>query len=83
MAGAGACATRWWNIDYLEFSSLTGRMHMTQSQADFLRGRADLDDMIARLRAYEAAGADVRFAPGRPALDAVRTVCVALTKPFN
>ena len=29
------------------------------------------------------AGADVLFAPGLPDLDAVRTVCSALTKPLN
>ena len=32
----------------------------------FLRGHADLDATIARLQAYEAAGADVLFAPALP-----------------
>jgi 2-methylisocitrate lyase-like PEP mutase family enzyme len=50
---------------------------------NFLRGNPDLEDTIARLRAYEQAGADVLFAPGLPDLDAVRTVCAALSKPFN
>jgi 2-methylisocitrate lyase-like PEP mutase family enzyme len=49
----------------------------------FLRGNANLDDTIARLRAYEAAGADVLFAPALPDLDAVRAVCSALAKPFS
>ena len=39
--------------------------------------------MIARLRAFEAAGADVLMAPGLPDLAAVRTVCAALSRPFN
>jgi len=50
---------------------------------NFLRGNPDLDDTIARLRAYEQAGADVLFAPGLPDLDAVRAVCAAVGKPFN
>ena len=56
---------------------------LTARSENFLRGNADLDDTIARLRAYEAAGADVLFAPGLPDLDAVRAVCDALKKPFN
>jgi 2-methylisocitrate lyase-like PEP mutase family enzyme len=56
---------------------------LTARSENFLRGNASLDDTIARLRAYEAAGADVLFAPGLPDLEAVRTVCAALSKPFN
>ena len=51
---------------------------LTARCENFLRGNADLDDTIARLRAYEAAGADVLFAPGLPDLDSVRAVCAAL-----
>ena len=36
-----------------------------------------------RLQAFEKAGADVLMAPGLPDLAAVRTVCSALSKPFN
>ena len=39
--------------------------------------------MIKRLQAYEAAGADVLFAPGLPDLASVKKVCGALRKPFN
>ena len=49
----------------------------------FLRGHADLGATIARLQAYEAAGADVLFAPALPDLESVRAVCAALKKPFN
>jgi 2-methylisocitrate lyase-like PEP mutase family enzyme len=49
----------------------------------FLRGRADLGATIAQLQAYEAAGADVLFAPALPDLDSVRAVCAALKKPLN
>src|SRR4029453_14934078 len=47
------------------------------------RGNTNLDDAIARLQAYEKAGADVLMAPGLPDLASVRAVCAALSKPFN
>ncbi|MBI1177437.1 isocitrate lyase/phosphoenolpyruvate mutase family protein [bacterium] len=50
---------------------------------NYLRGNPDLDDTIARLIAYENAGADVLFAPGLPDLVAVRAVCSAVSKPVN
>lgn len=50
---------------------------------NFLHGHDDLDDTIRRLQAYEKAGADVLFAPGLPSLEAIRTVCAAVTKPVN
>lgn len=50
---------------------------------NFIRGNPDLDDTIARLQAFEKAGADVLFAPGLPDLAAVRAVCSAVGKPFN
>lgn len=56
---------------------------LTARAEGFLRGRPDLDDVIRRLKAYEAAGADVLFAPGLPDLAAVKKVCGALGKPFN
>lgn len=48
-----------------------------------LRGQPDIDDIIKRLKAFEAAGADVLMAPGLPDLAAVKKVCSALEKPFN
>lgn len=56
---------------------LTARAH------NLLFAAPSLDDTIRRLQAYERAGADVLFAPGLPDLDAVRTVCAAISKPFN
>jgi 2-methylisocitrate lyase-like PEP mutase family enzyme len=44
---------------------------------------AALEDTIRRLQAFEAAGADVLFAPGLPSLDSVRAVCTSLSKPVN
>jgi 2-methylisocitrate lyase-like PEP mutase family enzyme len=56
---------------------------LTARCENFLRQRPDLDDTIARLQAYERAGADVLFAPGLPDLAAVRAVCAAVRKPVN
>jgi len=43
----------------------------------------DLDGTIARLQAYEAAGADVLFAPGLRTADEIRAVCDAVSRPVN
>jgi 2-methylisocitrate lyase-like PEP mutase family enzyme len=56
---------------------------LTARAEGFIRGNPDLDEVIRRLQAFEAAGADVLMAPGLPDLAAVRTVCAALSKPFN
>jgi 2-methylisocitrate lyase-like PEP mutase family enzyme len=56
---------------------------LTARAENFIRGNPNLDDTIRRLLAFEAAGADVLMAPGLPDLAAVRTVCAALSKPFN
>jgi len=56
---------------------------LTARAEGFLRGVPDLDDVIKRLQSYEAAGADVLFAPGLPDLAAVKKVCGSLKKPFN
>ncbi len=55
----------------------------TARAENFLYGNDDLDDTIRRLRAYEAAGADVLYAPALPSIEAIRQVCRALTKPVN
>ena len=56
---------------------------LTARAENFIRGRRDLADTLARLQAYERAGADVLFAPGLPDLDAVRSVCASVSKPVN
>ena len=56
---------------------------LTARSENFLRGNPDLADTIRRLRAFEAAGADVLCAPGLPTLDAVCAVCTAVSKPVN
>jgi 2-methylisocitrate lyase-like PEP mutase family enzyme len=56
---------------------------LTARAENYLRGNPNLDDTIKRLQAFEAAGADVLFAPGLPDLTAVRAVCAAVSKPVN
>lgn len=48
-----------------------------------LRQVADLDDTIARLQAYSAAGADVLYAPGLTAVADIQRVLAAVDKPLN
>jgi 2-methylisocitrate lyase-like PEP mutase family enzyme len=56
---------------------------LTARAENHIRGNPDLDDTIARLRAYAEAGADVLYAPGLRNADEVRTVCSAVSKPVN
>ncbi|HEX8556553.1 MAG TPA: isocitrate lyase/phosphoenolpyruvate mutase family protein [Pyrinomonadaceae bacterium] len=56
---------------------------LTARADNIIRGRNDLDDTIRRLQAFEAAGADVLYAPGLRTLDEVRLAADALTKPLN
>ena len=48
-----------------------------------IRGNPDLEDTIARLQAYERAGAHVLYAPGLRSAQEIRAVCEATTRPVN
>jgi 2-methylisocitrate lyase-like PEP mutase family enzyme len=56
---------------------------ITARAENHIRGNPDLDDTIARLQAFERAGADVLYAPGLRTLDEIRAVCEAVTRPVN
>jgi 2-methylisocitrate lyase-like PEP mutase family enzyme len=56
---------------------------LTARAENFLHGRKDMDDTIRRLQAFEAAGADVLYAPGLYSLAEMKTITSALKKPFN
>jgi 2-methylisocitrate lyase-like PEP mutase family enzyme len=57
---------------------LTGRAE------GFINGVPDLDQMIARLKAYSAVGADVLYAPGIRTREQIEAVCKAVApKPVN
>ena len=55
----------------------------TARAENFLWNRADLDDTIRRLQAFEVAGADVLYAPGITDIETVRTICSSVSKPVN
>jgi 2-methylisocitrate lyase-like PEP mutase family enzyme len=56
---------------------------LTARAENHIRGNPDLDDTIRRLQAFEAAGADVLYAPGLRTTEEIHTVCNAVTKPVN
>jgi 2-methylisocitrate lyase-like PEP mutase family enzyme len=56
---------------------------LTARAENHIRGNPDLDGTIARLNAFERAGADVLYAPGLRTQDEIRAVCAAVSKPVN
>jgi 2-methylisocitrate lyase-like PEP mutase family enzyme len=56
---------------------------LTARAENHIRGNPDLEDTIARLQAYEQAGADVLYAPGLRSAEQIRAVCEAVSKPVN
>ena len=62
-----------------------GPVHLvlTARAENHVHGRDDLGDTIARLLAYQAAGADVLYPTGLTDLDAIRTVLDAVDLPVN
>lgn len=56
---------------------------LTARAENHIRGNPDLDDTIARLRAYEAAGADVLYAPGLRTAEEIGAVVGAVGLPVN
>jgi 2-methylisocitrate lyase-like PEP mutase family enzyme len=56
---------------------------LTARAENHLRGNPDIYDTIARLQAFERAGADVLYAPGLRTVDEIRAVCSAVSKPVN
>jgi 2-methylisocitrate lyase-like PEP mutase family enzyme len=56
---------------------------LTARAENHIRGNPDLDDTIARLQAFEAAGADVLYAPGLATVEEIQRVCDAVARPVN
>ena len=65
----------------VEAASASGFVLAARAE-NHIRGVTDLDDTIGRLQSYEAAGADVLYAPGITG-DQIRAVCEAVSKPVN
>ena len=59
------------------------RFTLTARAENYLAGRPDLKDTIARLQAYQAAGADVLYAPGLTSKDDIATVVSSVDRPVN
>jgi 2-methylisocitrate lyase-like PEP mutase family enzyme len=58
-------------------------MVLTARCENLLYGNTDLDDTIARLRAYRDAGADCVYAPGLATAEQIRAVVDAVRVPVN
>ena len=56
---------------------------LTARAENHIRGNPDLSDTIERLLAYEAAGADVLYAPGLTTTEEIRELCFAVSRPVN
>ncbi|HEY6424230.1 MAG TPA: isocitrate lyase/phosphoenolpyruvate mutase family protein [Pseudonocardiaceae bacterium] len=56
---------------------------LTARAENFIRGNPDLSDTIARLQAYQEAGADVLYAPGLTGIGDVRSVITSVDRPVN
>lgn len=56
---------------------------LTARAENHIRGRPELDDTIARLQAFEEAGADVLYAPGLGTVDEISAVCASVSRPVN
>jgi 2-methylisocitrate lyase-like PEP mutase family enzyme len=56
---------------------------LTARAENHIRGNPELDDTIARLRAYEEAGADVLYAPGLADAAEIAAVTAAVNRPVN
>jgi 2-methylisocitrate lyase-like PEP mutase family enzyme len=60
-----------------------GGLVLTARAENLIRGVQDLGDTIARLQAYQEAGADVLYAPGLFSIDDVRSVVTSVDRPVN
>jgi 2-methylisocitrate lyase-like PEP mutase family enzyme len=63
----------------------SGPVHfvLTARAENYLHGRRDLADTIARLQAYQEAGADVLFAPGFRSADDIRELIGSVDRPVS
>ena len=59
------------------------RLVLTGRAENFLHGHTDLADTIARLQAYQEAGADVLYAPGLTRAEDIRAVVTSVDRPVN
>jgi 2-methylisocitrate lyase-like PEP mutase family enzyme len=63
--------------------SLPFSFTLTARAENYLHGRPDLGDTIARLRAYQEAGADVLYAPGLTTREEIAELVRSVDRPVN
>jgi 2-methylisocitrate lyase-like PEP mutase family enzyme len=63
--------------------SLAVPFTLTARAENYLHGRPDLADTIARLQAYQEAGADVLYAPGLATEEEIAAVVRSVDRPVN
>jgi len=59
------------------------RLVLTARAENYVRGRPYLADTIARLQAYQEAGADVLFAPGVTKAEEIQELVASVDRPVN
>ena len=59
------------------------RLVLTARAENHIRGTPDLDDTIARLHAFQEAGADVLYAPGIVGVEDIAKIVAAVDRPVN
>jgi 2-methylisocitrate lyase-like PEP mutase family enzyme len=96
-AGLAGCSIEDWSGELYDLSVATARVEaaaraahatpdplvLTARAENHIRGNPDLADTIARLQAYEQAGADVLYAPGLSGAEEIGQVVQAVGKPVN
>jgi 2-methylisocitrate lyase-like PEP mutase family enzyme len=94
-AGLAGCSIEDWSGEEIyapEHAAERVRAAAEAAQGDFvltaraenlIHGRDDLADTIARLQAFQEAGADVLYAPGLTKLDDIRRVVSSVDRPVN
>jgi 2-methylisocitrate lyase-like PEP mutase family enzyme len=60
-----------------------GGLVLTARAENYLHGNPDLADTVARLQAYQEAGADVLYAPGLTSIEDIRAVVSSVDRPVN
>jgi 2-methylisocitrate lyase-like PEP mutase family enzyme len=63
--------------------SLPATFTLTGRAENYLHNRPDLKDTIARLQAYQEAGADVLYAPGLTSKDDIASLVSSVDRPVN
>lgn len=86
--GSGALYPQALAVERIEAAVETNRasrapLVLTARCENHIRGNPDLSDSIARLQAYQQAGADVLYAPGLASVAEIQSVVRALDRPLN